>query len=242
MPTLHSVNDSLKKIFSFLENDYVKGVLLALIILYGSYSAPKLPICITNLLNNKIITFLMIFFVIYIVKPDPIIVLLLSVVIFIFLLMISNVESSSNEPMIEVDHDPSIKLPKFNLPQELKQEFIQERKVKERDTKKIDEILRVNELRKLEEDISQIEKLKKNTESEDKINMVIGEVQKIEYDTGKKPNGNQIKKICKNVNDNCMFSDHSLAELNEVNHTETKKELDGVYSSLNGTDAFATLY
>ena len=237
MSTLQTVNDSLKKVFSFLENDYVKGLLLALIILYGSYSAPKLSSCVTNLLNSKIVTFLMIFFVIYIVKPDPVVALLLSVIVLVFLIMMGVENRSSDEPMVEVDHDSSIALPKFNLPQELKRELKQEF-----ETKKIDEILRVGKLKKLEDEISQIDEQKKKIASEDKINMVIEEVQKFEQKTGVRPDGNQIKKLCKNVNDNCMFSDHSLSELHEINHSNTKQELDGVYSALNGTDSFATLH
>jgi len=233
MSALQSVNDSLKNFFTFLENDYVKGVLLTLIILYGSNLVPKLNHCTMDILNNKIVTFLMIFIIIYIIKPNPLMALILSVVILIIIMLTSdNNEKNEDEPMVEVEHVPQMNLPKFNLPQEEKRIY----------TKKIDEILRINELKKLEEEIIRVDKNKAGAESEDKIGMVIDEVQRIEYKTGKKPNNTEIKKICKSVNEDCMFSEHALSELKEINHADSKKELDGVYSSLNGTDGFAALY
>jgi hypothetical protein len=93
--TYESINNFTNKNLSFLNtNVYLSPILGALLILYASLAAPKLPKSIVKLFDNMVVKLVFIFLLCYTTTHSPIIAIIISVCILLSIQMLAYYESS----------------------------------------------------------------------------------------------------------------------------------------------------
>jgi hypothetical protein len=100
---MSSFDDLVKKGTSWLENDYVAGVLTVFLILYANLAAPKLPSYIAKLFDNIIFKVIMFFLIVYIHNKNPTVALISAVALMLALMILDKVKPSEKEKMTSLN-------------------------------------------------------------------------------------------------------------------------------------------
>jgi hypothetical protein len=93
---MESLNNTVNKSLSFLDNEYINAGLTLVLILYASRIAPKLPKTVSNWFKNDIVKFLLFFLIVFLNKKDAKVALATSVTVMVILLVVGRLTVDEN--------------------------------------------------------------------------------------------------------------------------------------------------
>ena len=93
---LKTVDESVSKSLSFLDNEYVNAGLSLFLILYAGMVAPKLPNFLVNLFDNYIFKLLAFFLIVYLSKKDVTLAIIAAVAVMVSIMALNKIKLNEN--------------------------------------------------------------------------------------------------------------------------------------------------
>lgn len=97
-------DETIKNMFSFLDNKYVYAGVYLFLMLYASLVAPKLPSYIVKIFDNLFVKLLFFFLIVYVIVRNPTVAIVATISVMVILLIINNIKTT-NETMADIEKE-----------------------------------------------------------------------------------------------------------------------------------------